>query len=263
MSTEPSPPPAAAAAPAPEPEARLFVRAQELLGPGPFARLRAAHVVVVGLGGVGSHAAVGLARSGVGRLRLVDFDEVSWSSLNRSAWASAADVGRPKCEALAAFLRGVVGTAVALEPLRAFFADDSAAELLAGPPTLVLDCIDSVGPKVALLRGCVERRLFVASAMGAAGRTDPAAIRVADLARTQRCPLAREMRSRLRRHGIRGGIPVVYSEEPPVSPLPPDLDEPRLERGRVRLRLPSLAMIPAMFGHALAAIAVSRIAQGS
>ena len=138
-------------------------------------------VVVVGVGGVGSHAAHMLARAGVGRLRLVDFDMVSLSSLNRHATAARSDVGTPKVAALAAALaRTVPGCAV--EAVQTLFCAARAEELLAGAPDYVLDCIDDRDTKVALLTFCRARGLRVLASMGAGGKCDPTRLRFCDLA---------------------------------------------------------------------------------
>lgn len=237
-----------------------FGRTIDLWGAGGFERLRRAHVVVIGLGGVGSHTAVALARSGVGRLRLVDIDQVSETSLNRHAVARVTDVGRPKTELMVEAL-GAIAPQTAVEGRRAFFHVDTAPELLAGPPDAVVDAIDGLNPKVALLRYCLEHGLPVFSSMGASARSDPGALRVGDIAESQVCPLARAVRRRLHRVGIRGGIPVVYSVEVPRAPLPPD-EAPLEGRGRQRLRLPSSSALPGMFGYALAALVIARLADG-
>ena len=236
-----------------------FGRTVDLYGTGGFALLRAARVAVIGLGGVGGHAAQALARSGVGALLLVDFDPVTASSLNRSAFAGPDDVGRPKVEVAAAHLaRTCPDTRV--ETRQAFFHEDSAAELLDPAPDLVVDAIDSLNPKVALLAWCVRRGLPVVSSMGASSRRDFTKVRCADLAETRICPLAKKLRQRLGRLGVRAGIPCVYSEERPAPALPPDLGDLSCDRGRVRNRLPSQMSLPGIFGYALAALALDRLA---
>jgi tRNA A37 threonylcarbamoyladenosine dehydratase len=215
-------------------------------------------VVVVGLGGVGSHAAMALVRAGVGRLRLVDHDTVTWSSLNRHAVATAADVGRPKTEVTAAAATAA-RPGLEVECLPLFAAADTLDRVLAEPVDLVVDAIDGVGPKVVLLAACVERSLPVVSSMGASSRTDPTALRVAGLADTTDCPLARQLRKRLRRHGVDRGVTAVYSVEAPRPPLPPDPDEPRSGPGRPRRRQPSLSTLPGIFGYAAANAAILRL----
>ena len=198
---------------------RMFERTVDLLGDEGFDALQRARVVLFGLGGVGSHAAAALVRAGVRRLRVVDFDDVTWSSLNRHAVARAADVGRGKAQVVAELLNAVAPGA-RVEPVKAFFHDDTADELLGDGPDHVVDAIDSYTPKVALLRHCVRRGLPVVSSMGASARTDPTLLRVGDISETRVCPLARVVRRGLGRQGIRRGFLTVYSIEAPLPPLP-------------------------------------------
>jgi tRNA A37 threonylcarbamoyladenosine dehydratase len=233
----------------------------DLYGGEGFASIRAAAVTVVGLGGVGSHAALALARSGIGALHLIDFDAVTESSLNRLTAAGPADVGLPKVDVVARHLATScpdTRTRVSAE----FFQADAAARLLAPPCDLVIDAIDSLNPKVALLAYCVHHGLPVVSSMGAAGRRDVAKVRVDDIADTRGCPLARRVRRLLRLAGVATGIACVYSIEPGVGALPPDEEEPQLGPGRVRRHLPSSIALPGIFGYGLASVALDRIASG-
>ena len=229
----------------------MFTRTVDMLGQEGFDRLRNAFVIVIGLGGVGSHAAQALVRSGIGKLRLIDFDEVSWSSLNRNALATPQDVGQPKVEVLMKSLMQIQPT-LEIEPMREFFDYEHRSQLLSGSPDCVIDAIDSVNPKAALLRSCVELSLPVISSMGASARTNPARLRVGDLSETSVCPLARMMRKRLKKFGITEGITTVYSTEAPKPPLPPDEDDFHYARGRTRNRLPSMMPLPGIFGYAIA-----------
>ena len=240
----------------------MFGRTIDLLGEAAFARLNAAFVVVVGLGGVGSHAAVALARAGTGRLRLIDVDVVTESSLNRHACAVRADVGRQKTHVVRDYLRAIRPD-MEIECFETFFHDHSAAELLSGSPDYVLDAIDSLNPKVALLEYCVRNGLKVVSSMGASGRTDPTLLEVADIRCTKKCPLARFVRRRLRNRGINEGIECVFSTQEAADPLPPqdDEDDNHYWRGRKRNRLPSLSTMPGIFGYSCAGVIIKRIAE--
>ncbi len=233
----------------------VFTRSIDQLGEEAFLRLRSSFVVVVGLGGVGSHAAMALARSGVGKLRLIDFDPVTASSLNRNAVATVEDIGRPKTEVLAERI-GRICQQTQVETRIAFMHEDSAAELLDGQPDLVIDAIDGVLPKVMLLKYCVENHIATVSSMGASGRSDPSKLRIDDLSKTTICPLARVVRRRLGRFGIRTGIRAVYSIEPRGETFEPDDSEDFMQRGRKRRRLPSLICMPGIFGYALASEAI-------
>jgi len=255
-----------------------FGRNVDLYGDDGFARIQRGYVAVIGLGGVGSHCAVNLARSGVGRLLIVDFDRLTASSLNRNPIAGPDDVGRLKADVLADHLRCTCAeTTVAVS--YAFCHAETLPDLLRpggsgtpsapdtpasfGVPNLVIDAIDSLNPKVTLLTYCVQEQLPVLSSMGAAGRRDPTRVRVADLADTRRCPLARQVRKRLRRRGVDGGITCVFSTEPPAPPREPDLGDRTYDRGRVRNRLPSQMSLPGIFGYTLASLALDWLAGGN
>ncbi len=236
-----------------------FTRTVGLYGPRRFARIRAASAVVVGVGGVGSHAAVALARSGIGALTLIDPDVVTVSSLNRHPCAGPPDVGRPKAEVLATFLaRTCPDTAVAARV--AFFHADTAAALLEPRQDLVIDAIDALGPKVELLAWCLERGWPVAASMGAAGHTDVTAVHAGDLWAARRCPLARRVRRLLRRRGLERPLPCVWSEEAPAVPLAETGEEPGFRRGRPRRPLPSGMALPGIFGYAVASLGLDQVA---
>lgn len=242
---------------------RRFHRVVDYLGEEGFRRVRASRVTVVGLGGVGCHAALALARSGVGTLRLVDFDILTETSLNRNPLAGPADVGRPKADIIAGSL-SLTCPDTRVEVLREFFHEDSAENILSPSPDAVVDAIDSLNPKAVLLERCVQEDLPVFSSMGASGRRDPGMVRVGDISRTECCPLARQLRKYLRKRNVRSGITCVYSREPAGDhALPPDRDDVTLQRGRVRNRIPSLVTMPGIFGYALAGLVLEHLSGSS
>jgi tRNA threonylcarbamoyladenosine dehydratase len=242
-----------------------FVRTELLLGKAALRKLADARIVVVGLGAVGSYAVEGLVRAGAGHLRLVDFDEVHLSNINRQLYALESTLGRPKVEVARERVLDV-NPKCHVEILREFADRQTAAKILAGPPDVVIDAIDSVGPKVDLLTAAVQAGLRVISSMGAATRTDPLAIRVGDIAETERCPLARFIRRRLKKRGIETGIRCIYSLEPPLAGAgaaedgaelpsaegalakPEQAGDAPFARGRTRQPLGSLSCLTGMFG---------------
>ena len=241
-----------------------FSRTVDLYGPAGFERLRRGGALVVGLGGVAAHCVVALARSGIGRLKLIDDDRVSLSSLNRHPVAGPADVGRLKTEILAAWVMRVCPD-TSVEGVAARVEADNLAELVPANerelfPVLV-DCIDSVPAKVALLAYGVEHGWRVLSSLGAAGRRDPGGVGCGDVFDSTVCPLARKVRQGLRERGVAPGqILAVWSVEAPRPPIAvPPAEAPAEEPG-VRRRQPSNLMLPGMFGFALAAAAVDRLA---
>lgn len=201
---------------------RRFDRTARLVGDAGVARLASATVTVLGVGGVGSFAAEALARSGVGRIILVDYDRVCVTNVNRQVHATKATLGKPKAEVMAERLRGINPDAT-IEARGEFYGPATSARLLAPEPDVVIDAIDNVTAKLHLLATCVRDRLRVVSAMGAAARLDPTRVRVADLAATRVDPFARELRRGLRvKHGIDVSRPLgvwaVFSEETPIAP---------------------------------------------
>jgi tRNA A37 threonylcarbamoyladenosine dehydratase len=213
---------------------RRFDRLARLVGDQGVARLARAHVMVIGCGGVGSFAAESLARSGVGRISLVDFDLVCVTNTNRQLHTMKGTVGRPKVEVMAERLRLVHPTA-RVDAVVRFYDKDTRDELLPPgevPPDFVIDAIDNVTAKLDLLATCLRRGIPVITAMGASGRFDPTQVRVADLAHTVRDGLAKDVRKWLqRKHGVTLredgtiGIPAIYSEEAMTPPARVAADE--------------------------------------
>ncbi|MBI1751327.1 MAG: tRNA threonylcarbamoyladenosine dehydratase [Acidobacteria bacterium] len=228
---------------------RWYSRSELLLGEAALDRLRGARVTVFGLGGVGSFAVEALARAGVGHLRLVDHDVVGPSNLNRQLFALRSTLGQPKAEVAAARVRDI-NPGCDVDPRVTFIHTDTLPNLLEPRPDVVIDAIDSMTCKVALMRTAHESGLPIISAMGAGGRTDSSQLRVGDLSHTRLCPLAARVRKELRKHGISRGIRCVYSLEPadnkrPANPL--DI-EPHRGPGRARRPVGTISYMPAIVG---------------
>lgn len=237
-------------------------------------KVRSQRIVVVGCGGVGSWVIAMLVRSGVGTIRMVDFDQVSLSSLNRHAVANLSDVGRSKVECLFYHLNKVAPW-VDIQTRNQLWNLQAGEDLIFGDnfkPTLVVDCIDNIDTKVDLLAFCHNHNVPVISSGGAACKSDPTRINIADILKTEEDPLARSVRIRLMKRGIVESIPVVFSAEKPdprkAKLLP--LNETEVEKGdinelsamknfRVRI-LPVLGTMPGMFGLALSTHIITNIA---
>ena len=209
-----------------EEPARRFSGVFRLYGETGFARLRRARVAVVGIGGVGSWAAEALARSGIGRLRLIDLDHVAESNINRQVHALEPTLGMAKVEAMAARI-AQIDPAGEVEAIDAFLEPDNAEALIAGCD-VVIDAVDQMRAKLAMVLTC--RRLGVPLLVcgGAGGKRDPSRIQLADLARAVQDPLLSRLRSRLRREhgyprgpGRRLGVDVVFSSEPAIPSVVP------------------------------------------
>lgn len=210
---------------------RRFDRAARLFTEPGLHALMDARVLVFGMGGVGSFAAEALARSAVGEIVLVDFDDVCVTNTNRQLHAMRGNIGKAKCEVMAERLRLVHPTGRVV-PLRQFYSEEASDELLSGRIDFVVDAIDSIKAKVHLIASCVRRKIPLVSSMGAAARIDPTRVRTADLADTEVCPLARDVRRILRgEHGIEAkkghpiGVTAVFSDEAPIAPAPVSYDE--------------------------------------
>lgn len=212
------------------PEYVRFSRTQRLLGESAIERLAASKVAVVGLGGVGSYVVEALARSGVGRFVLVDHDTVDITNLNRQVHALTSTVGRPKVEVERERVLDI-NPAASVETHQVFFTREAADEILGAGCSYVVDAIDSVESKVMLIAEAARRGIPVISSMGAGNKLDPTKFVVADISKTHTDPLARAVRQRLRRLGIRSGIKVVFSTEPPLRPMADALVKPA-EAGR-------------------------------
>jgi tRNA threonylcarbamoyladenosine dehydratase len=202
---------------------RRFGGIGRLYGTDGLDRLRHAHVCIVGLGGVGSWAVEALARSGIGALTLIDLDDVCISNVNRQLHALDGDLGKPKVEVMAQRVRAINPDCV-LHPLQAFFLKSNAQEILQAGFDYVLDAFDSPSRKCVLIAQCRERSIPVITSGAAAGRRDPTALEVIDLAFSSHDRLLQEVRSMLRtRHGFpRGkhpfGVECVLSRERVVYP---------------------------------------------
>jgi len=220
-------------------------------------RLGRAQVAVFGMGGVGSHCAEALARSGLGALRIADHDTISESNCNRQLHAVQSTVGKRKVDAMRVRLLDVAPE-LEVDARHEFFSAETADALLEGKLDYVVDAIDSMSPKVELLQQCRRRRIRVVTILGAAGRLDPTRVRVAPLERTQDCPLAAVVRKQMRRRGGLDGVLAVFSVERPQTST--DGDWPRMTddlcRGRQRVIQPTMVMVPAAMGFAAASVVV-------
>lgn len=235
-----------------------FARTEILIGRDGLGRLQEKHVLMAGLGGVGSYAAEAIARAGVGRMTLLDHDVVAPSNLNRQLVALHSTVGQHKTRVMVERLRDI-NPYLQVTLLEDFLQPSAAHALVsAGDYHFIADCIDSIACKAALVAACLERKVPIVSAMGAGNRLDVTRVRVAPLAKTHVCPLARELRAQLRTLDVSLDYPVVYSDESPHPPLPHqplDGDVP----GRPRAVNGTISYMPALFGMMLAGVIIQRL----
>lgn len=230
-------------------------RTVRLLGSEAVGRLAHARMLVVGVGGVGGYAAEMLARAGVGHLRLIDADNVDITNVNRQLIATLPVIGQPKVGLLAERFRNI-NSEVTVETLQEFVTPDNIPVMLDGGFDFILDAIDTVAPKVALLSHCLRHNIPVISSMGAGGRTDPTKVGYSDIWETREDGLARAVRQRLRKAGLRRPLKVVASSEAPHTAS-------LIEVGTANKRTSygTLATIPALFGIFMANYAIMRTVQ--
>ena len=225
----------------------FYDRTERLLGADAVAKLARAHVVVLGVGGVGSWAAEALARAGIGALTLVDFDRIAPSNLNRQVHALTSTIGRLKVEVMAERLTQI-NPALIIHTHAERLLPEALPEYLADGD-FTIDCIDDVQAKVALALWHLEHGKRIVSSMGTGNKLGTHPFKIADISKTSVCPLARAVRLRLRKAGVSKGLPVLYSEEPAYT-QPPDGEKPG-----------TICFPPAMAGLELARYVTSQILQ--
>jgi tRNA A37 threonylcarbamoyladenosine dehydratase len=247
-----------------------FSRTELLIGTQGLATLADKHVMICGIGGVGSYAAEALGRAGVGRITLVDFDDICLTNINRQIHALSSTVGQPKVEAMAARLRDI-NPAAEIIPIKEFFSRENAERLLVPRPDYVLDAIDHFTAKASLITFCRALDIPIISSMGAANKLDPTKIEVSDISATKNCRMARSMRKILKDSGIISGVQVVYSTElhrelDPLSSSPYDTDIDRhdpldhsLPTEHRRVILGSISYIPSIFGLTMAGVVINEL----
>ena len=233
-------------------------RTEILIGPEGIAKLACKHVMVVGLGGVGAYAAEAVARAGIGSMTIVDHDKVATSNCNRQLPAMQSTLGQSKAEVMAQRLLDI-NPDLKLVVKDHFVTPDNSNELLTEQPVdYLLDCIDSIACKAALVAECQKLEIPAASALGAGGRLDATKAKISTLKKTEVCPLAREMRGQMRKLGANLNYPVVYSNETPIKGLPHqpiDGDSP----GRPRAVNGTISYLPGMFGLMLAGLVIQEL----
>ena len=218
-------------------------------------KLAKSNVLVVGVGGVGAYAAEMLVRAGVGHLTLVDADVVSNTNRNRQLIALASTVGRAKVDVLAERLLDI-NPDVKLRLIHEYLRDERTIEVLESEPyDYVIDAIDTLAPKVYLLHQAVERNIPIASSMGSGGKLDPTQVKIDDISKSDYCKLARMVRKRLHKLGVRKGITVVYSAEV--------VDRERIEitegEQNKKSNVGTVSYMPAVFGCCLASHVIRQL----
>ena len=226
-------------------------RTELLLGEEKLEILKNANVLVVGVGGVGAYAAEMIVRSGVGRMTIADADKVSPTNINRQLVALHSTVGREKCDILANRLKDI-NPELQLTVVNRFIKDDETDALLDSDKfDYIVDAIDTLSPKLALIKGALDRGIRIVSSMGAGAKTDPTLMEIKDIAKTHHCPLAHMLRKRLHKIGIKRGFWAVFSPEP-VREGAMILCEEQNKKSNVG----TISYIPALFGIGCASVVI-------
>ncbi len=229
-------------------------RTELLLGTEKLEILHRARVLVVGVGGVGAYAAEMVVRAGVGHLTIADADCVTQSNINRQLVALHSTIGEQKCEVLAKRLKDINPT-LELKVVNRFIKDNETDELLESDRfDYVVDAIDTLSPKLALIKGALDRGIPLVSSMGAGAKVDPTLMEIKDIAKTHHCPLAHMLRKRLHKIGIKRGFWAVFSPEP-VREGAMILCEEQNKKSNVG----TISYIPALFGIGCASVVIREL----
>ncbi|NCB01779.1 MAG: tRNA threonylcarbamoyladenosine dehydratase [Spirochaetia bacterium] len=235
-----------------------FSRTHRLIGEKKFKTLQDSHIIIVGLGAVGSYALEALARSGIETFTLVDFDTVGITNINRQLFALNSTIGELKVDVAKKRILDINSKCnVRVFPL--FAQEETFDEICSERSDFLIDAIDSLNPKVALLEYAYTHNIRCISSMGAALKKEATNIQIADLMDTHTCSLAKTVRNRLKRRGVGRGIDAVFSSEKVEyeykeanEEIEPSLNEQLLEKGRERRVLGSLSTVTGLFGLTLA-----------
>jgi tRNA threonylcarbamoyladenosine dehydratase len=230
-------------------------RTELLLGEDGLSKLKASNVMIVGLGGVGAYAAEMICRAGIGKMTIVDGDSIHSSNRNRQLLALGSTEGTPKVMLMAQRLKDI-NPELELTAVNEYIKDDKIPEILNSGFSYVVDAIDTLSPKVFLIYNAVMKKIPVVSSMGSGGKFDPARVSICDISETTDCTLARILRKRLHKLGIRDGVTAVYSSEV--------VDKKRVipvtgERNKASV-VGTISYMPAAFGIACASVVIRDLA---
>jgi tRNA A37 threonylcarbamoyladenosine dehydratase len=217
-------------------------------------KLAKSHVLIVGVGGVGSYAAEAICRAGVGKITLIDGDVVQKSNINRQLPALHSTIDEAKVEIMRKRLLDINPNAE-IQVLQQFIMPEAVEQVIPKDVDFVLDCIDSITPKITLIIHCKKNKIRFISSMGAGGKMDPSRIKIADINDTRDCFFSRDIRKRLRKEKFSYGVKVVYSDEPvskSTMALSPDTMFKKSFYG-------TISYMPAMFGMTMASFVIRKI----
>ena len=226
-------------------------RTELLIGREKLEKLMRSHVLVVGMGGVGSFAAEFICRSGIGEMTIIDGDVVDPSNRNRQLPALATTHGMSKVELMAERLLAI-NPELKLNVIREFVMPDRVEAMLTGNPHYVIDAIDSITPKLTFIQAAYFKNIPIVSSMGAGGKMDPTQIKVTDISKTYMCPFAQQVRKQLKGFGIQKGIKVAFSPEPPIKESLMLTDGSNFKKSAYG----TMSYLPATFGATVASVVI-------
>ena len=226
-------------------------RTQLLIGETALRQLISKHVMVVGMGGVGSFAAEFIARSGIGKMTIIDGDVVDPTNRNRQLPALATNHGQPKVQIMAERLKAI-NPELDRFPIGNFINPDAVFDQLTDRPDYIIDAIDSITPKITFIRAAYETKIPIVSSMGAGAKLDPTQLQVVDISKTYNCPFAQQVRKQLKQFNIRKGIKTVFSPEKIIK------ESLMLTDGRnyKKSAYGTISYLPAVFGAVAASVAI-------
>ncbi len=225
-----------------------------LIGEPAVRKIAASHVLIVGMGGVGSFAAEFIARAGVGKMTIVDGDVVDPTNRNRQLPALAINHGEPKADIMAERLKAI-NPELDLLVMKSFIEPHMVSSIIACKPDYMIDAIDSITPKITFIREAYASGIPLVSSMGAGAKLDPTALRVVDISKTYNCPFAQQVRKQLKAFGIYKGIDVVFSPEEPIKESLMLTDGTKYKKSAYG----TISYLPATFGAVAASVVIRRI----
>ena len=225
-----------------------------LIGEEAVRNLTTKHVMVVGMGGVGSFAAEFVARSGVGEMTIIDGDVVDPTNRNRQLPALATNHGVSKAEIMAERLRSI-NPELKLHVVKEFVNPEMVEEQLNRKPDFIIDAIDSITPKITFIKAAYASKIPLVSSMGAGAKLDPTQLKVVDISKTHTCPFAQQIRKNLKRNGIYKGIKVVFSPEEPIKESLMLTDGKNYKKSAYG----TISYLPATFGAVVASVAIRHL----
>lgn len=226
-------------------------RTSLLIGPEALKKLSQKHVMIVGMGGVGSFAAEFIARGGIGKMTIIDGDLVDPTNRNRQLPALALNHGQPKVQIMGQRLKEI-NPELELNIVQEFVNPDMVKQQLTLKPDYIIDAIDSITPKITFMQLAYESKMPMVSSMGAGGKLDPTRLQVADISKTRICPFAQQIRKMLKKYGIYKGIKTVFSDELPVKESLILTDGSNYKKSAYG----TISYMPATFGAVTASVAI-------